>query len=250
MKFKDEVVVITGAGSGIGKATAIEFGRLGAIVIASDLSIEKAQATADSILESGGQAISLKADVSSDVDVKHLIDTALSKYGQVDHMINNAGIDLGMNFFDETSNEHWEKTIAINQTGVFYCMRAALKVMMKNKKGSIVNVASAAGIRSAPRMGAYAASKHAVVGMTKTAAFEYGKYNIRVNAVCPTVIETPMGMKYMHKNEELKNLMLRTVPMRRFGQSEEVAQAICWLSSRDASYLNGVALPVDGGSNA
>jgi len=129
-------------------------------------------------------------------------------------------------------------------------MRAALKVMQANKKGSIVNVASAAGIRSAPRMGAYAASKHAVVGMTKTAAVEYGKYNIRINAVCPTVIETPMGSDYIDNNKELEQIMLRSVPMRRFGAAQEVAKTICWLSSTQASYLNGITVPVDGGSNA
>ena len=122
--------------------------------------------------------------------------------------------------------------------------------MKGQKSGNIVNTASAAGIRSAPRMGAYAASKHAVVGMTKTAASEYGKYGIRINAICPTVIETPMGDSYMSVNEDLRQMMLKSVPMRRFGQAEEVARTICWLCSEDASYLNGVALPIDGGSNA
>lgn len=250
MNINNEVAIITGAGSGIGRATAEEFASRGAIVIVSDLDIDKGQATTQAILQNGGQARFIKADVSSDHEVIELIENTISEHGHIDHMINNAGIDMGMSFFDQISDDHWTKTIAINQTGVFYCMRAVLKVMMQQEKGSIVNVASAAGIRSAPRMGAYAASKHAVVGMTKTAAFEYGKYNIRVNAVCPTVIETPMGTKYLHKDEQLKQMMLRTVPMRRFGAAEEVAKTICWLSSTEASYLNGVALPVDGGSNA
>lgn len=250
MNLKDEVVIITGVGSGIGKATALEFAHHGAIVVASDINAEAGQQTTDLINEHGGKSIFMKADVSSDRDVHHLLDTCMQQYGRLDHMINNAGIDMGMTFFEHISDEHWEKTIAVNQTGVFYCMRAALKIMKEHQKGSIVNVASAAGIRSAPRMGAYAASKHAVVGMTKTAAFEYGKYNIRVNAVCPTVIETPMGTKYMKTNEELRQMMLRTVPMRRFGAAHEVAKTITWLSSQEASYLNGVALPVDGGSNA
>ena len=129
-------------------------------------------------------------------------------------------------------------------------MKAALSVMKGQKSGNIVNTASAAGIGAAPRMGAYAASKHAVVGMTKTAAHEFGKFGIRVNAICPTVIETPMGDSYLADNEEMRKIMLKSVPMRRFGQPEEVARTICWLCSEDASYLNGLALPVDGGSNA
>ncbi len=250
MNLKEEVVIITGAGSGIGKATALEFATHGSIVVASDINVEQGQATSDTINNQGGQSTFIKADVSSDQDVNHLVDTCIEKYGRLDHMINNAGIGLGLKFFDQISDDHWNKVIAVNQTGVFYCMRAALKVMQANKKGSIVNVASAAGIRSAPRMGAYAASKHAVVGMTKTAAVEYGKYNIRINAVCPTVIETPMGSDYIDNNKELEQIMLRSVPMRRFGAAQEVAKTICWLSSTQASYLNGITVPVDGGSNA
>jgi len=250
MNFKDEVVIITGAGSGIGKATALEFAAHGALVVVSDINTEQGKATTDLINQQGGPSSFVKADVSSDQDVRHLVDSCIDKYGRLDHMINNAGIGLGLKFFDQISDEHWNKVIAVNQTGVFYCMRAALKVMQTNKKGSIVNVASAAGIRSAPRMGAYAASKHAVVGMTKTAAVEYGKYNIRINAVCPTVIETPMGSDYIDNNKELEQIMLRSVPMRRFGAAQEVAKTICWLSSTQASYLNGITVPVDGGSNA
>jgi len=138
----------------------------------------------------------------------------------------------------------------VNQTGLFYCMRAALKVMRLNEKGSIVNISSAAGLGGAPKMSVYSATKHAVLGFTRSAAREYARYNIRVNAVCPTVIETQMGDDFLGDNDKIKDSMLRSVPMRRFGQPEEVAKTICWLSSNDASYLNGVALPIDGGSNA
>lgn len=250
MQFKNQSVIITGASSGIGRATALEFAKKGANVVVSDINEVGGKETTDLIKAKGGHAIFVKTNVADWDEVQALIKTCLEKYGQLDHIINNAGIGQGLYFFDQIANEHWDKTIAVNQTGVFYCMKAALKVMKGQKRGNIVNTASAAGIGAAPRMGAYAASKHAVVGMTKTAAHEYGKFGIRINAVCPTVIETPMGDSYLSDNEEMMKVMLKSVPMRRFGQPEEVAKTICWLCSEDASYLNGVALPVDGGSNA
>jgi len=250
MQFNNEVAIITGGSSGIGKATALAFAQRGAKVVVSDINIENGEATAQLIKDKGGEAIFVKTNVANDQEVQQLIEQCLQTYGRLDHMINNAGIGQGLFFFDQITNEHWEKTIAVNQTGVFYCMRAALRVMKAQRKGSIVNTSSAAGIGAAPRMGAYAASKHAVVGMTKTAAAEYGKFNIRINAICPTVINTPMGDSYLSDNKDLQELMLRSVPMRRFGTPEEVAKTICWLCSEEASYLNGVALPVDGGSTA
>ena len=250
MHFTTQSVIITGASSGIGKATALEFAKRGAKVVVSDINEVAGQATKEEIIALGGQAIFVKTDVSNALEVEALIAKCIEEYGQLDHMINNAGIGQGLFFFDQITDEHWHKTIAVNQTGVFYCMRAALKVMKVQRKGTIINTASAAGIGAASRMGAYAASKHAVVGMTKTAAVEYGKFGIRVNAICPTVIETPMGDSYLADNTDLKEMMRQSVPMKRFGHPEEVARTICWLCSEDASYLNGVALPVDGGSTA
>ncbi len=250
MQFKNQTAIITGGSSGIGRATALEFAKRGANVVVSDINEKGGKETAQIINTNGGNAIFVKTNVANSEEVQSLIDTCLEKYGQLDHMVNNAGIGEGLHYFDQISDEHWAKTIAVNQTGVFYCMRAALKVMKGQKKGSIVNTASAAGIGAAPRMGAYAASKHAVVGMTKTAAHEFGKYGIRVNAICPTVIETPMGDSYLSSNQDLMELMRQSVPMKRFGKAEEVAKTICWLCGEDASYLNGLALPVDGGSKA
>lgn len=250
MQFKDQSVIITGASSGIGRATALEFGRRGAKVIVSDIQEKAGEETAGAIKANGGQAIFIKTDVSNDKEVQALVSQCIDHYGKLDNMINNAGVGEGFQFFEAITDDQWHKTIAINQTGVFYCMRAALKVMREQKSGNIINTASAAGTGSAPRMGAYAASKHAVVGMTKTAAVEYGKYGIRVNAICPTVIETPMGDSYLSDNEEVAAMMQNSVPMKRFGKAEEVAKTICWLCGSDASYLNGVALPVDGGFTA
>ena len=231
MQFNNQVAVITGASSGICRATALEFAKRGARVVVSDINETGGQATTELIKKNGGHAIFVKTDVANVADVEHLIETCMKTYGQLDHMINNAGIGQGLHFFDQITNEHWDKTIAVNQTGVFYCMKAALSIMKGQKRGNIVNTASAAGIGAAPRMGAYAASKHAVVGMTKTAASEYGKYGIRINAICPTVIETPMGDSYMSVNEDLRQMMLKSVPMRRFGQAEEVVTNISLDSS-------------------
>ena len=248
--FNNQSVIITGASSGIGKATALEFAKRGAKVVVSDINEVGGQATKNEIVAMGGQAIFIKTDVSNVKEVDALIKKCIEEYGQLDHIINNAGIGQGLFFFDQITDEHWHKTIAVNQTGVFYCMRAALKVMKEQRKGTIINTASAAGTGAASRMGAYAASKHAVVGMTKTAAVEYGKFGIRVNAICPTVIETPMGDSYLANDTSLQEMMRQSVPMKRFGQPAEVARTICWLCSEDASYLNGVALPVDGGFTA
>lgn len=250
MQFKDQSVIITGASSGIGKATALEFGKRGARVVVSDIQEIAGKETTATIIKNGGQAIFIKTDVSNDKEVQSLLSQCIEHYGRLDNMVNNAGVGEGFHFFEDISDDQWNKTIAINQTGVFYCMRAALKVMREQKSGNIINTASAAGTGSAPRMGAYAASKHAVVGMTKTAAVEYGKYGIRVNAICPTIIETPMGDSYLSDNEEIAKRMQNTVPMKRFGKAEEVANTICWLCGEDASYLNGIALPVDGGFTA
>jgi len=238
MQFKNQSVIVTGGSSGIGRATALEFAKRGAKVVVSDINEKGGKETRDLIMNSGGTAIFIKTDVSNSEQVQSLVTTCVDKFGTLDHMINNAGIGLGLQFFDQITEEHWAKTIAVNQTGVFYCMKAALKVMKGQKSGNIVNTASAAGIGAAPRMGAYAASKHAVVGMTKTAAAEYGKYGIRINAICPTVIETPMGDGYLSENVEMQKIMLMSVPMRRFGKPEEVARTVCYLCSEDASYIN------------
>jgi len=243
-------IVITGAASGIGRATALEFAKQGDHIVLSDINIEGGQETLQLIRDLGVQAHFIKVDVSVDAEVKAMTQLCIDKFGRLDVMVNNAGIGLDLKYFDQIEDDHWHKVIAINQTGVFYCMRAALKIMVAQKGGCMINIASAAGIGAAPRMGAYAASKHAVVGMTKTAAHEYGKFNIRINCVCPSVIETPMGDGYVGAQPELKSMMLQAVPMRRFGKSEEVAKTIAWLSSSDASYINGVAMRIDGGFRA
>ncbi|MFK7946593.1 MAG: SDR family NAD(P)-dependent oxidoreductase [Saprospiraceae bacterium] len=250
MSLNQKIAIVTGASSGIGEATAIELANRGATIIVSDINTKKGQSVVDKINENGGKAIFIRANVADDNDVNILINQTLEQFGRLDIMINNAGIAGNLSFFEHISDEDWNSIIAVNQTGVFYCMRAALKVMKAQKNGCIVNTSSVAGIGAAPRMGAYAASKHAVIGMTKTAAVEYAKYNIRINSICPTVIKTPMGMGYMDEDIQVQQMVKAAIPMKRFGEANEVARTVCWLCSDDASFITGESIRIDGGMKA
>lgn len=250
MNLNQKIAIVTGASSGIGEATAVELANRGATVIVSDINIQNGQSVVNTINKNGGKAIFIKANVANDREVNALIDEVLVQFGRLDIMINNAGIAGNLSFFEHISDEDWNSIIAVNQTGVFYCMRAALKIMKAQKSGCIVNTSSVAGIGAAPRMGAYAASKHAVIGMTKTAAAEYAKYNVRVNAICPTIIKTPMGMGYMDEDIQVQQMVKSAIPMKRFGEADEVARTVCWLCSDDASFITGESVRVDGGMKA
>ncbi len=248
--FNNQSIIITGAGSGIGRATAVAFAEKGGNVVVSDIHEANGLRTVSEIEAIGGKAIFVKTDVSKDSEVQALVQKCLEHFGGLEVMVNNAGIGGDFQFFDQISDEEWNRIIAINQTGVFYCMRAALKVMKPQRKGNIVNTSSVAGIGAAPRMGAYAASKHAVIGMTKTAAVEYGKYGIRINAICPTVIKTPMTESFISSDPTVTEMMKHTIPMKRFGEADEVARTVCWLCSEDASFITGHSIRIDGGMKA
>lgn len=248
--FDNKAVIVTGSGSGIGKATAKAFANKGANIVVSDINDANGLAVQKEINDQGGSAIFVHADVAQEEDIFKMINTCIDKFGRLDVLVNNAGIGGPLAFFDQISNEDWNRIIAVNQTGVFYGMKAALKIMKTQKSGNIINISSVAGIGSAARMGAYAASKHAVVGMTTSAAVEYAKYGIRINAICPTVIKTPMGDSYINEDEAITERLKQFIPMKRFGQPEEVANTICWLCSDDASYITGHTIRTDGGMKA
>jgi len=250
MSFKDKVVLITGAGSGIGRAAAVAFAAEGAKVMVSDVNEDGGRETVTAIKKAGGIADFRKANVANYRAVVELVDDTVSSFGRLDIALNNAGIGGSRVPISNYELAEWDQVIAVNQTGVFYCMREELKVMAKQGSGCIVNTSSIAGLRALPMTVAYTASKHAVIGMTKTAALEYARYGIRVNAVCPVFTETPMVESLVAGQEELAQKLVKTIPLRRFGQVEDIVNAIFWLCDDKSSFITGQSLAVDGGQTA
>lgn len=244
--FKNKVAVITGASFGIGRATAIAFAHRGAKVVIGDLSKSGATETLKQVKALGGEGIFVNCDVSVSSDVKKLFSKCISTYGRVDFAFNNAGIEGVQAETHECTEENWDKTLAVNLKGVWLCMKAELPLMLKSGTGAIVNCSSVAGLVGFAGLPAYVASKHAIVGLTKTAALEYATKGIRVNAVCPGVIHTAMIDRITGKDKETEQQFTALEPMGRMGDPREIANAVMWLCSDEASFVTGVALPVDG----
>jgi NAD(P)-dependent dehydrogenase (short-subunit alcohol dehydrogenase family) len=241
--------LITGGGGGIGRATALAFAREGARVAVADLMAEAARETVALVNAAGGQAISLSGDVADDADVRAMVDAVVGTYGRLDCAFNNAGIagwqvDAVGKKTAEWSEEAFDRMIAVNLKGVWLCMRYELPQMQTQGGGAIVNTASIAGLAGLPTSSAYVAAKHGVVGLTKTASIEYAEANIRVNAVCPGYIRTPMTEPGMRLRGEA---ILAQTPFKRLGNPEEIAEMVVWLCSERASFVSGVAYNVDGG---
>ena len=250
MNLKNKIVIITGAGSGIGAATAKLFGKHGATVVASDINLENAQKIANVIIEAGGTASAVKTDVTIFEEVQSLIVDTVKKYERLDVMVNNAGIGgANQKKTAEHTHEDWHKVIAVNQTGVFYCMQVALQQMTKQEYGNIVNVASLAGLKASGNNLSYSASKFAVVGMTKSAALEYGHKNIRINAVCPGYTNSALLDQLLSSRDDMEDLLKRYIPMRRFGEANEIAEGICWLASENSKFMTGQTITIDGGTS-
>jgi NAD(P)-dependent dehydrogenase (short-subunit alcohol dehydrogenase family) len=245
-----KVAVVTGGGSGIGRATSLAFAREGAKVVVSDVVVAGGEETVQMIKAAGGQAVFVKADVSKAADVEALIKQTVATYGRLDCAFNNAGIAGQPAPTAESSEENWHRTIAINLTGVWLCMKAELMQMLKQGGGAIVNTASTMGLVAMPGASAYIASKHGVNGLTKTAALEYAKQGIRVNAVCPGVINTPLVEQVMRDNSQMAETMVAVHPVGRLGKPEEIAEAVVWLCSDAASFVTGLPMVVDGGWTA
>jgi NAD(P)-dependent dehydrogenase (short-subunit alcohol dehydrogenase family) len=246
-RVENKVALMTGGGSGIGRATALLFAREGAKVLVADYNAEGGERTVKTIRDAGGMAIFHAADVSNPQDVDGLMHKVVETYGRLDCAFNNAGIEGQMGNTPECSLENWNRVIAINLTGVFLCIKYEIPLMLKHGGGSIVNTASAAGLVGLAGGPAYVAAKHGVAGLTKTAALEFAQKGIRVNAVCPGFIRTPMVERVLDKGTFSEEQIFAAEPMHRMGKPEEIAEAVLWLCSDASSFVTGLPMPVDGG---
>jgi NAD(P)-dependent dehydrogenase (short-subunit alcohol dehydrogenase family) len=246
MEFQEKVALVTGAASGIGKSIALLYAKNGAKVVVSDIDDTGGQETVEAITKAGGEAIHIHADVSKPDDCMRLVGQTLAKYDRLDFACNNAGIGGEQNPVAQLSVEGWNRTIAINLSGVFYCMRYEIQAMSKNGGGSIVNMASILGQVGFAGAAAYVSAKHGVVGLTQTAALEYSKTGIRVNAVGPAFIRTPM-IEGAISDPVTAQALTAAHPIGRLGQPEEIAELVIWLSSDKASFVTGNYYAADGG---
>lgn len=245
--FENKVAIVTGGSFGIGRATAIAFAKRGAKVVIADWVEDDQHETLNQIKSAGSEGMFIKCDVSKSEDVKKMIEKTVEKYGTIDYAFNNAGIEGTSANTHECTEENWDKTIGVNLKGVWLCMKNEITEMLKRNKGAIVNCSSVAGLNGFVGLPAYVATKHGIIGLTKTAALEYAKQGLRVNAVCPGVIHTSMVDRITGKDKEVEKQFTAMEPIGRMGTPEEVAEAVLWLCSDAASFVTGVAMPVDGG---
>ena len=245
--MQGKVAMVTGASTGIGRAAALAFAREGAQVALGDVDGERGAATVAEVAALGGEAIFIRADVSDAASVADLVRGTVDRFGRLDFAFNNAGIEGSQAPTADCTIENWNRTIAVNLTGVFLCMREEIPRMLEHGGGVIVNNSSVAGLVGFAGIPAYTASKHGILGLTKTAALEYAAQGIRVNAVCPGVINTEMITRFTHGDATAADQLLATEPIGRLGTPDEIADAVVWLCSERASFVTGQALAVDGG---
>ncbi len=248
--FINRVALVTGGASGIGRASALAFARRGAKVVVSDFNEDGGQETVQMIHDEAGEACFVRADVTHQAEVSALINAVVSAYGRLDFALNNAGIGGPRTNTADYPDDLWHRVIDVNLNGVWYCMKHEIPLMLSQGYGVIVNLASIAGLVGSPRLSAYAASKHAVVGLTKTAALEYVRKGIRINAVCPGYTDTPMASSMFEENPKFAERLLAASPSRRLGTPEEIASAVMYLCSDEADFITGHTLVLDGGITA
>jgi NAD(P)-dependent dehydrogenase (short-subunit alcohol dehydrogenase family) len=243
-----KAALVTGAGSGIGRATALACAREGAKIVVADRVVEGGEATVSMIKSAGGEATFVPVDVTQAAEVEAMVAAAVSAYGRIDCAHNNAGIEGVFATTADYPEADWDRVMAVNLKGVWLCMKYEIPQMVRQGGGAIVNTASLAGLVGAKRMPAYVASKHGVAGLTKTAALEYAKLGIRINAVCPGIIHTSMvDRMFLSRRPDLEDRLAAVEPMGRLGKPEEVAEAVVWLCSDAASFVTGHTMTVDGG---
>lgn len=242
-----KVALVTGGASGIGRESSLAFARAGAKVVVSDIDVDGGEETVGMIKDAGGDAMFIKADVAKSDEVKALVDKTVEAYGRLDCAHNNAGIEGVGGSCTECTEDNWDRTIAINLTGVFNCCKAEIPHLLDQGGGAIVNTASVAGLVGFPDLPAYVASKFGVNGLTKAMALDYATENIRVNSVCPGVIHTPMVDRVTGGDPEALKGYAAAAPVNRLGKPEEIAAAVVWLCTDEASFVTGINMPVDGG---
>ena len=247
LSFNNKVALVTGAGSGLGLATAKAFAESGAAVVLADTNAEAAGSAAEELSARGHKALAIKCDVADDAQVEAMVEQTVAAFGRLDAAYNNAGVQNVVAEAADATREDFDRVIGVNLRGVWSCMKFELRQMLKQGGGAIVNCSSIGGLVGGAKRGTYQASKHGVLGLTKSAALDYAARGIRINAVCPGIIHTAMLDKMMKTQADALNAMLKDVPIGRLGRPEEIANAVLWLCSPAASFMVGHALAVDGG---